>query len=119
MIEFSMLSLIFAQAEVCPPGSPAGDCAHTIGGLQPIVLNIISFLIPVGGIILFIMLILGGFSFITSSGDPRKTEGAKSTITYAIFGVVLLALGFLIVQIIANYIGVPAILNFTVVQTQV
>lgn len=109
-----MLSLVFAQAAACPPGSPAGDCAHTLRGLEPIFLNIVSILIPVGGIVLFIMIIAGGFYYITSSGDPRKAEGAKSTITYAIFGVVLLALAFFILQIIAAFVGVPGILNFAV-----
>jgi len=117
-----MLSTVFANPPVtpvtpaCAPGSPAGDCAHTIEGLGPIFVNIISILIPVGGIILFIMLVVGGFSMMTSSGDPRRAEGAKNTITYAILGVVVLALAFLIIQIIAAFTGVPSILNFVVVQ---
>lgn len=117
-----MLSTVFANPPdpgstvPCDPGSAAADCAHTIEGLGPIFVNIISILIPVGGIILFIMLVVGGFSMMTSSGDPRKAEGAKNTITYAIMGAVVLALAFLILQIIAAFTGVPSILNFVVVQ---
>lgn len=90
------------------------DEANTLGDFGEVFLRILGALIPVGGIILFIMIIFGGFSFITSSGDPRKTEAAKATITYAIIGIVVLASAFLIVQVISNFAGVPAILNFQV-----
>lgn len=108
-----MLSTVLAnppEAAVCE--GVAGDCAHTFEGFQPIFLNIVSILIPVGGIVLFVMLIMGGFAFMTSSGDPRKAEGAKSTLTYAIIGVVVLALAFFIIQLIAGFTGVTGILEF-------
>lgn len=76
--------------------------------------HILPTLIPIGGIILFVMLVVGGFYYITSSGDPRKVEGAKNTLTYAIIGIVVLAAAFLIVEIIANFVGVPALLDFNI-----
>jgi hypothetical protein len=111
-----MLSFVFAQTPKCAPGSPitGTDCASPLFNLTDTFENIISILIPIGGIILFVMLIIGGFHFITSSGDPRKVEGAKNTLTYAIAGIVILAAAFLIIQIIAGLVGVPAILNFDI-----
>ncbi|OGM32718.1 hypothetical protein A2803_01535 [Candidatus Woesebacteria bacterium RIFCSPHIGHO2_01_FULL_44_21] len=108
----SVLSIVFAQTPECD--GAAGDCAHPLFAFGDIFGRIIGILIPVGGIVLFVMLIIGGFYFITSSGDPRKVEGAKSTLTYAIAGIVILACAFLIIQIIANFVGVPAILNFNI-----
>ena len=111
-----MLSVIFAApAPTCTPGDAVGaNCANTLSSFTPIFTRILSTLLPFGGIVLFVMLILGGFYFIFSGGDPRKLEGAKATITYAIAGIVLLASAFLIIQIIANFAGVPAILNFRI-----
>lgn len=112
------MSFIFAQTTPCDPGLPitGTGCASPLSNLTAIFGRIIQILIPIGGVVLFVMLIIGGFYFITSSGDPRKVEGAKSTITYAIIGIVVLALAFLIIQIIAYFLGVPAILNFTIYQ---
>jgi len=110
-----MFSVVLANP--CPPGQPvpAGtDCATPLYGFTDIFGRILGILIPLGGIALFVMLIIGGFYFITSSGVPQKVEGAKATITYAIAGIVLLAAAFLIVQVIANFVGVPAILDFSV-----
>jgi hypothetical protein len=102
-----MLSVIFAQGIV-------GNDANQLSDLTGVFTRILSALIPVGGIVLFIMLIMGGFAFMTASGDPRKAEGAKNTITYAIIGIIVLACAFLIIQIIANFVGVPAILDFNI-----
>jgi hypothetical protein len=52
------------------------------------------------------MLIMGGFKFITAGGDPKAIEGAKKTLTYAIMGIVLVALSFLILQFISTFTGV-------------
>jgi hypothetical protein len=105
-----MLSTIFAQGIVPETG------ANKLSDLTGIFVRIISALLPVGGIILFVMLVMGGFYFIFSSGDPRKVEGARNTITYAIIGIVVLASAFFIIQLIANFVGVPAILNFNIYQ---
>lgn len=110
-----LISVVMAQTTPCAPGGPTtGECASPLSNLTDTFMNVIGFLIPLGGMVLFVMLLIGGFYFITSSGDPRKVEGAKNTLTYAIGGVMVLAAAFLIIQIIANFVGVPAILNFNV-----
>lgn len=111
----SVLSVVFATP-ACDPGEPVENCASPLFNLTDTFGRILGILIPIGGVILFVMLIIGGFYFMTSSGDPRKVEGAKSTLTYAIAGIVVLALAFLIIQLIANFVGVPAILNFNIYQ---
>ena len=57
------------------------------------------------GIVLFVMLIIGGFRYITAGGDPKGIEGAKKTLTYAIAGMVLVALSYLIINFIASFTG--------------
>ncbi len=84
--------------------------------LEKIFENVIQAAIPLGGIILFIVLMYGGFQFITSGGDAKKAGAAKQTLTYAIIGMVLLASAFLILRIIASFSGVTSILNFDIFQ---
>lgn len=68
--------------------------------------NIISILAPVAGIAFFIMLLIGGFQFVTSGGDPKAAGQARSTLTYAIIGVILVVAAWLIIQAIADFTGV-------------
>jgi hypothetical protein len=75
----------------------------------------VSAIIALGGIILFVMLVMGGIKYITSGGDPKAAEGAKHTITYAVGGLVLVLLSFLILVIIGNITGAD-LTNFTLVQ---
>src|ERR1700761_5115795 len=49
------------------------------------VVNILSTII---GIAAVIMIIVGGFRYITSNGDSGKISSARSTIVYALVGVV-------------------------------
>lgn len=67
--------------------------------------NIVSVALGFAGIGLFIMLLIGGFKFITSGGDPKAAGAAKQTLTYAIVGMVLIACSFLIIRIIATFTG--------------
>lgn len=77
--------------------------------------NIVEILIGLGGIIFFIMLIVGGFNYMGAGGDPKRIEGASKTLTFAIGGIVLLALSLLIFRVIEAFTGVN-LLEFKVVQ---
>lgn len=63
----------------------------------------------------FIMLIIGGFKFLTSGGDPKATESAKNTLTYAIFGLAALIGIWLILKFIEVFTGVK-VTQFTIGQ---
>ena len=82
------------------------DDAITLRGLEGIFANIVFALLGLGGIVLFIMLIVGGFNFITSGGDPQKAAAARRTLTYAIAGMILMASALLIIRLIQEITGV-------------
>lgn len=54
----------------------------------------------------FIMLVIGGFKYLTSGGDPKATESAQKTLTYAIFGLAALVGIWLILKFIEVFTGV-------------
>ena len=76
-----------------------------LSDLEGVFGNVLRVALGLGGIVLFIMLISGGFKYITSGGDPKGVEEAKKTLTYAIAGMVLLALSFLILRFIEQFTG--------------
>lgn len=62
-------------------------------------------LLGFGGILLFIMLLSGGFKLLTSGGNPQSAAQARATITYAIIGLIIAASGYLILTVIKNITG--------------
>lgn len=67
----------------------AGGCTVVDFGLSDIWLiaaAILEVLIRVAGLISVIYVMWGGFRYLTSQGDPQKTNSARSTIIYALVG---------------------------------
>jgi cytochrome bd-type quinol oxidase subunit 2 len=74
--------------------NPAGpDVSNTL----KLGINAFSLIIGVAAII---MIIVGGFKYITSQGESANTAGAKNTILYAIIGLVVVALAQVIVRFV-------------------
>ncbi len=74
--------------------------------LRPVVTNILNAIIAVSGLVAVVFIIMGGISYMTSTGDAAKTKKAKDTILYACIGLAICALAFAIVNfVIINIIG--------------
>jgi len=54
------------------------------------------------GIVLLLMILSGGFSFMVSGGDEEKVSGAKKTIFNAIIGVIIMLSAYSIVAFVLN-----------------
>lgn len=63
------------------------------------VLNIFSVII---GVLAVIMIMVGGFKFITGFGDPNNIKSARETILYALIGLVVVALAQVIVRFVLS-----------------
>jgi hypothetical protein len=87
-------------------GATSGsNCTDTSAGntkIQSIVTTVINIFSIIVGIISVIMIIFGGFKYITSGGDSGNVSGAKNTILYAVIGLVVVALAQFIVQFVLN-----------------
>jgi hypothetical protein len=82
----------------CNSGS-TGGVKEGISRIAKQVVDIFSIII---GIIAVIMIIFGGFKYITSGGDSGNVSGAKNTLIYAIIGLIIVALAQLIVRYVLN-----------------
>ena len=56
----------------------------------------------VGGIVAVIFVIMSGYRYVTSSGDPQKTTAARSTLIYALVGLVVIIVAQSIVLLVLN-----------------
>ena len=77
----------------------SGDVKTGISKIAKQIVDIFSIII---GIIAVIMIIYGGFKYITSGGDSGNVSGAKNTLIYAIIGLIIVALAQLIVKYVLN-----------------
>ncbi len=74
--------------------------------LEAIFSNILNIAIALAGVLLFVMLIIGGFSFLTSGGDPEKVKKAGGILTWAIAGFVLLIASWFILRFLSQFTGI-------------
>ncbi len=70
------------------------------GGIEDLIKTIINVFSAIVGSISVIMIIIGGFRYITSGGDSNSVGGAKNTILYAIVGLIIVAFAQIIVQFV-------------------
>lgn len=99
-----LLSSLFIQAYLSPAfaatcisGQPA--CLSTFTNVFQ---NIISLLAPAAGVAFLVMFLFGGYKFITSGGDAKAAASARSTLTYAIIGLVLVVVSWLILLLVKS-----------------
>lgn len=80
--------------------------AVTIRSAECIVKAILRTAIPLAGLAVFVMLLIGGFKYLTAGGDPKKAESAQKTMTFAILGLALMIGGWLILLLIREFTGI-------------
>ncbi|MFW5703640.1 MAG: hypothetical protein ACOCXQ_02295 [Patescibacteria group bacterium] len=80
----------------------------SIGSIGDLINVVISFLLPFAAVILFLILVWGGYDFLISRGEQEKVSSARAKITAAIIGFVLLVVSYLLVNIITYIFGLDS-----------
>lgn len=85
----------------CEQQNKTSGCSdgEALGNIFATIANIILFLV---GAVAVIMLIIGGFRYVTSNGDANAISGAKNTILYAVIGIVVAFMSFAAVNFIVT-----------------
>jgi len=85
----------------------------TLQGFECIFYNILQVITFFAGVAFFIMFIYGGYQYLFSSNDPKKTAVASSTLTMAIVGIIGVIGSWLIMSTIKKFTGVD-VTNFSI-----
>ncbi len=120
---FTLFSVLLAKVDNRGGGGSPADPWKDSGCLSeegvatlqclPIVFKLVlNWLLILSGTVALIFVILSGISYITSGGDQKKLEKAKHTLTYAILGLFIIFVSFLIIRIISYVTGVECINTF-------
>jgi TRAP-type C4-dicarboxylate transport system permease small subunit len=81
--------------------SPA-FAADDVAKVQNFIQNIIQVLVTLAGLVAAGFFVVGGFSYITSSGHPEKLDRAKQTIMYSGVGLAIAIGAFVLTGIISD-----------------
>ena len=57
------------------------------------------------GIVAVGFVVYGGFLYVLSSGDPGRVKKAKDTLLYAVIGIVVVLVAFIVTRFIINGVG--------------
>lgn len=82
------------------------DVASTYKGVGSLINNLLPNIYIAGGLVIFFMIIFGGFTIIANAGNPDKIKEGGKTITSAIIGLLVLFGSYWIIQIIQVVTGV-------------
>ncbi len=72
--------------------------------IRATVKKVIDWALYVAAIIAVIFIIIGGYMYITSAGDPGKAGKGRSTLVNALIGLAIIVLSYMIVQIVYNFL---------------
>jgi len=89
--------------------SVASSNAQDFAGIEQlnsVFKSLITNVAIIGGFLAFIAFIIGGFKYITARGDPKAVAGAQATLTWAIIGLVLIIVAWLVLVFIQNFTDV-------------
>jgi len=86
--------------EICNGIEATGGSCGGGDEVNNVVKNIINLFSWVVGVVAVIMVIYGGFLYVTSGGSPEKSVKGRNTILYALVGLVIVAFA----QIIVNFV---------------
>jgi len=78
----------------------------TLQGFECIFANLLKVIVPLAGLASFVVLIIGGFQYLTSGGDPKQAQKASSIITGAIIGLAVTLGVWFIFRLIKNITGI-------------
>ena len=79
------------------PGAVAA-ATQSQGNVRTLALTIVNFFLTFLGLIAVVMIIYGGFLYVTAGGNNEKIESAKKIIMYAVVGIIVILLSFAIVN---------------------
>ncbi len=77
----------------------------TMRPLKDIINSMINWLLGISTGLAVLFLVYGGVQYVTAAGDDSQTGDAKKIITYAILGLIVIGMSFVIVKAVSSVIG--------------
>lgn len=92
---------------------------NPVNTLESIISKVIGILTIVAVVYFTIQVIISGFSFMSSQGDPKALEVSKKKLTNNILGLIIVALAYGMGALISKLLGINDVFNLNNVLTPI
>lgn len=108
---FALIALFMIHPAYAATPTPCvetfpGKCPAGLDQFEAMVGNLVSVIVGLGFIATLVMLIMAGFKYLTSGGEPKAIQAAHQTATWALLGILFMAVAWLILQLVQAFTGV-------------
>jgi len=95
---------------------PSTETGQKLGGitLPQLISASISLILLVAAVVFFFMLVIGGIRWITSGGDKEQTTAARSQLTAALIGLVIVFSAWAILRVVGTFFNLPDLLQLDI-----
>lgn len=83
-----------------PPRDASGNVTSGTISIAVCVNQIYMLSLGLGGLLALFMLVISGYRYMTSGGNAQQVESAKDTFTSALTGLIVLLIGFILLNVI-------------------
>lgn len=97
-----LMSLFLALGLPLMLAFPVLAAEGSVGQVENFIRNVIKVLASLSGLIAAGFFVVGGFVYITSTGNPEKMDKAKRTLTMAAIGLAITIGGFVLSNIVTE-----------------
>ena len=80
--------------------------------INDLIMRVINWAFVLGGGIAVIYVVYAGMTYLTAGANSEQAETAKTTITYAVIGIIVIAMAFTIVNWLAAALDFAQPVNF-------
>lgn len=106
---------VYADPVPCGPNDPNfGPCPAGLSDIENMAASVISVVVYLGFMVMLVLIVWTGIKYLTSGGEPKAIQAAHQTLTWALLGVVFLAIAWLILQLIAGFTGINTLTIFNI-----
>ncbi len=90
----------FATSLISPSDNPAAIAGATggEGSFRSFIMTIVNFALGFLGLVAVLMVIYGGFLYLSSAGDEGSAKKGKTVILYAVIGIILIFASFALIN---------------------
>lgn len=88
-----------------------------VTNIVAIIRGVVQFILVIAFVIAFIMLLVGGIRWIVAGGDEKAVAGARSTITAALIGLVIVLVAFALIRLVETFFNVSILTGGVTIPT--
>ena len=100
--QLKIVGLIVAIGTPIILSSPAFAATSDVAQVESFIRNVIKVIAGLAGLVATGFFVAGGFTYITSSGNPEQLDKAKRTLTWSAIGLAIVIAAFVISNIVTS-----------------